>query len=313
MLRRIFRRDPQLEKAVEKTRASFLGRLAARLHRAQVGDEVWDDLEEALIGADVGVDTSDHLLGSLRARYRRGELLNGEDLTSALQDELVALLEPPLDRAPLLADELTVLLVIGVNGAGKTTTVAKLGNYLRKRERRVMLAAGDTFRAAGAEQLEVWAERLGLPCVASQMGADPGSIVYDAINAARARGCDVLLVDTAGRLHTKTNLMEELSKMRRIVERQNAASRSLLVLDATTGQNGILQARAFSRAAGLDGIIVAKLDGTAKGGVVFAIAKELGAPVLFVGTGERADDISEFDADAFVAALFSTGDTILAS
>ena len=313
MLRRIFHRDEQLEKAVEKTRASFLGRLVARLQRGQVTDEVWDDLEEALIGADVGVDLSDHLLEGLRARYRRGELRTGEDITDALQDELLTLLESPPARAPLLADDLTVLLVIGVNGVGKTTTVAKLGNYLHKRGRRVMLAAGDTFRAAGAEQLEVWADRLGLPCVASQMGADPGSIVYDAIGAARARGCDALLVDTAGRLHTKTNLMEELSKMRRIAERQNAASRSLLVLDATTGQNGLLQARAFSGAAGLDGIIVAKLDGTAKGGVVFAIARELGAPVLFVGTGERADDISELDAAAFVAALFSTGDAIRAS
>jgi fused signal recognition particle receptor len=211
---------------------------------------------------------------------------------------------PSEEPRPLLADGLTVLLIIGVNGVGKTTTIAKLGNYFRRHGRQVLLAAGDTFRAAGSEQLEVWAERLGLPCVASQTGADPGSIVYDAIGAARARGSDVVLVDTAGRLHTKTNLMEELRKIRRIVERHEAESRSLLVLDATTGQNAILQARAFAGAAGLDGIIVTKLDGTARGGVVFSIIGELEAPILFVGTGEKVGDIGEFDPDKFVAALF---------
>jgi len=217
---------------------------------------------------------------------------------------MVGALMPVDEPRPLLADGLTVLLVIGVNGVGKTTTIAKLGNYLRREGREVLLAAGDTFRAAGSEQLEVWAERLGLPCVASQTGADPGSIVYDAISAARARGVDVVLVDTAGRLHTKTNLMEELKKIRRIIERQEVESRSLLVLDASTGQNAILQAQSFAGAAGLDGIIVTKLDGTAKGGVVFSIIGELGAPILFVGTGEKVDDISEFDPDTFVSALF---------
>jgi fused signal recognition particle receptor len=308
MFDRLFRRDPGIEKSVQKTRTSFFSRITGLLQRTQITDDVWDELEEALIGADVGVQISDRMLATVRARHRRGELRSGEDLSVALQEELLVLLHPPSDRPPLLVDGLTVLLMVGVNGVGKTTTVAKLGNYFRTKSRKVMLAAGDTFRAAGAEQLEVWAERINLPCVASQTGADPGSIVYDGIGAARARGCDVLLVDTAGRLHTKTNLMEELRKIRRIVERQNVDSRALLVLDATAGQNGILQARGFADASGLDGIVVTKLDGTAKGGVVFAIAEELGAPVLFVGTGEHVDDLQEFDPEAFVGALFRTDD-----
>jgi len=319
MFQRIFRRerppspeeqeaqDRHIEEGVSRTRSSFLGRLAVIFQRTEISEELWDELEELLISADVGVDTTFALLDRLRARFQRGEFRTAEDLNAGLQEEMEGALEPPGEPRPLLADGLTVLLVIGVNGVGKTTTIAKLGNYFRRRGRQVLLAAGDTFRAAGSEQLEVWAERLGLPCVASQTGADPGSIVYDAISAARARGSDVILVDTAGRLHTKTNLMEELRKIRRIVERQEAESRSLLVLDATTGQNAILQANAFAGAAGLDGIIVTKLDGTAKGGVVFSIIGELGAPILFVGTGEKVDDISEFDPERFVSALFAHG------
>ncbi len=318
MFQRIFRREPrpsspeeqeeqsrQIEQGVKRTRSSFFGRLAVIFQRTEITEELWDELEELLISADVGVDTTLALMDRLRVRYKQGEFRSAEDLNLGLQDELVGALEPIDEPRPLLADGLTVLLMIGVNGVGKTTTIAKLGNYFRRQGRQVVLAAGDTFRAAGSEQLEVWAERLGLACVASQTGADPGSIVYDAIGAARARGADLVLVDTAGRLHTKTNLMEELKKIRRIVERHGAESRSLLVLDANTGQNGILQAQAFAEAAGLDGIIVTKLDGTAKGGVVFSIIGELGAPILFVGTGEKVDDISEFDPEAFVGALFA--------
>ena len=318
MFQRIFRRpqrspeeqkeqERHIEEGVKRTRSSFFGRLAVLFQRTQITEELWDELEEVLISADVGVDTSLALMDRLRARYGRGEFRTAGDLQTGLQDELVGALEPVAEPRPLLAEGLTVLLIIGVNGVGKTTTIAKLGNYLRREGREVLLAAGDTFRAAGSEQLEVWAERLGLPCIGSQTGADPGSIVYDAISAARARGTDVVLVDTAGRLHTKTNLMEELRKIRRIVERHEAESRSLLVLDATTGQNAILQARAFAGAAGLDGIIVTKLDGTAKGGVIFSIIGELEAPILFVGTGEKVDDISEFDPEGFVEALFKTG------
>lgn len=308
MFQRLFRRDPHLEEGVKRTRASFFGRLAVLLGRTEITDDLWDELEELLIAADVGVDTTEGLLERLRARFRRGEFRTGDDVKFGLEDELVALLRPSADaieRAePLLAEGLTVILVIGVNGVGKTTTIAKLGNYWRTAGRQVLLAAGDTFRAAGIEQLEIWAQRVQLPCVGSRPGADPGSIVYDAIGAAQARGLDVVLVDTAGRLHTKTNLMEELRKIRRVVDRHNVPSRSLLVLDATTGQNAILQARAFAGAAGLDGIVVTKLDGTARGGVVFSIVRELGAPVVFVGSGEKVDDLAEFDAEAFVAALF---------
>jgi len=318
MFSRIFRRGSQLsseereeqerhiEEGVKRTRSSFFGRLSMLFQRTEITEDLWDELEELLISADVGVDTTLALMDRLRARYKRGEFRSAEDLQAGLRDEMVGALYPSSEPRPLLGDGLTVLLIIGVNGVGKTTTIAKLGNYLRREGRQVLLAAGDTFRAAGAEQLEVWAERLRLPCVASETGADPGSIVYDAINAAKARGADVVLVDTAGRLHTKTNLMEELKKIRRIVDRQEVESRSLLVLDATTGQNAILQAQSFAGAAGLDGIVVTKLDGTAKGGVIFSIIGELEAPILFVGTGEKVEDISEFDPEAFVGALFRT-------
>jgi fused signal recognition particle receptor len=313
VFQRFFRREQKvapeveekIEQSVKKTRSSFFGRIAVLLHRTEITEEVWEDLEEILISADVGVATTEDLLDVMRSRYRKGEFRTGDELTEGLQEELIALLEAPEDERPFLEEELTVVLVIGVNGVGKTTTIAKLGNYLRNNGRGVMLAAGDTFRAAGVEQLEVWANRINIPCVGSQTGADPASVVYDGVAAAKARGLNTLLVDTAGRLHTKTNLMEELKKVRRIVDRQDVHSRSILVLDGTTGQNAILQARSFAEAAGLDGIIVTKLDGTAKGGVLFSVVRELGAPVRFVGTGETIDDISPFDPETFVSALFA--------
>ncbi|HZT05567.1 MAG TPA: signal recognition particle-docking protein FtsY [Chloroflexota bacterium] len=308
MFRRIFRReekDPKLEAGVRKTRSSFFGRIAVLLRRTEVTEDVWDELEELLIGADVGAATTDVLLQEMRGRFRRGEFRTGDQLNEALQERLVELLRTDTASLPLLSEGLTVVLMIGVNGVGKTTTIAKLGHYWRGEGRRVMLAAGDTFRAAGIEQLEVWADRIQIPCVGAQPGADPAAVVYDGIAAATARGFDTLIVDTAGRLHTKTNLMEELKKVRRVVDRHNVPARSLLVLDATTGQNAVLQARAFAQAAGLDGIVVTKLDGTAKGGVLFSIVRELGAPVRFIGTGERVDDLSPFDPEAFVASLFA--------
>ena len=203
--------------------------------------------------------------------------------------------------------QLGVLLVVGVNGVGKTTSIAKLADYWKRQGQRVMLAAGDTFRAAAIDQLKLWGDRVGVPIVAQNPGSDPGSVVFDAVTAARSRGIDLLIVDTAGRLHTKVNLMEELKKIRRVLQRQNVEHvRTLLVLDASTGQNAIVQGRAFKEATGLDGLILAKLDGTAKGGVVFAIVDEIEVPVLFVGTGEQLGDLSEFDAEAFVRALFKT-------
>jgi fused signal recognition particle receptor len=300
----LFRRDERLERGVEKTRVSVFGRLSGLFRRTEIDEGLWDELEETLIGADSGVATAEALVARLRARARAGEVRTAEQVLEALQEELVGLLAPAGVPSPLLEGALTVILMVGVNGVGKTTTVAKLASYWQGQGRRVLLAAGDTYRAAGSEQLEVWADRLGIPCVGSQAGADPGAIVFDAIASAKARGFDVVVADTAGRLHTKTNLMEELRKIRRVVDRQEVAARSLLVLDAAIGQNAVVQARSFAGAAGVDGIVVTKLDGTAKGGVVFSIVRELGAPVRFLGMGEAVEDIVEFDARAFVRAIF---------
>ncbi|MPZ14763.1 MAG: signal recognition particle-docking protein FtsY [Chloroflexi bacterium] len=305
MFRRFLRRDERLDEGVRKTRSSFFGRLAALLPRSEITDDLWGELEETLIAADVGVDTTERLLERLRARHAAGEFGTGKELSRGLQEELAGLLRPPDGREPLLPSDLTVVLTVGVNGVGKTTTVAKLGHHWSRSGRRVLLAAGDTFRAAGTEQLAIWADRVGLPCVAAQRGGDPGAIVFDAIAAARARGFDVVVVDTAGRLHTKTNLMEELRKIRRIVDRQGVVGRVILVLDAATGQNAVVQARSFASAIGTDAIVVTKLDGTARGGMVFSVVRELGAPVCFVGTGEKVGDLAEFDSEAFVAALFA--------
>jgi fused signal recognition particle receptor len=308
---RLFRRQPKeervekIEESVQKTRASFFSRVSSLLSRGRdITPELWDELEEILISGDVGVETTESVLDRLRELHKSGVIGNTEELNRELQDSLIEILDCEAAENDLLPDELTVVLVIGVNGVGKTTSIAKLGNYWREMGRSVILAAGDTFRAAGVEQLEVWADRTGLPCIGSQTGADPGSIVYDAIAAAKARGHDLVIVDTAGRLHTKANLMEELRKIRRIIDRHQVATRSLMVLDATTGQNAIVQARSFADAAGLDGVVVTKLDGTAKGGMVFSIVKALGAPVRFIGTGEKVQDLSEFDAEDFVHALF---------
>lgn len=307
MFGRLFRRDPRVEEGVRRTRTSFFGRISALLGRNEITPELWDEIEELLISADVGVDITEELLDSLRVRHQAGEFRTGDDLKRGLQQELMDLLRlEDGEVRPLLEEGLTVVLVIGVNGVGKTTTIAKLARYWQNQGRRVLLAAGDTFRAAGAEQLEVWAERLKLPCIASQPGADPSAIIFDAISAARARGYDLVLADTAGRLHTKVNLMDELRKIRRVIERQGVPMRTLLVLDATTGQNAIVQAQTFADVAGLDGIVVTKLDGTAKGGMVFSVVADLGAPVRFIGTGEKIDDLAPFDPAAFVSALFDT-------
>lgn len=305
MLSRLFGRNRQLEEGVKRTRGSFVGRLAVLFGRTEITDQTWDDLEEVLLGADVGASTTDELLERLRKRFQQGAFTTGQALQAGLQDELVDLLASHGEEAPLLADGLTAILVIGVNGTGKTTSIAKLGSYWRAAGRRVLLGAADTFRAAGVEQLEVWGERLGLPCVGAQTGGDPGAVAFDAIASAKARGYDVVLIDTAGRLQTKSNLMEELRKIRRVVDRQEVACRSLLVLDATFGQNAVIQARSFADVAGLDGIVLAKLDGTAKGGAVFSIVRELGVPIRFLGTGETVEDLVEFDAGSFVRALFS--------
>jgi fused signal recognition particle receptor len=294
----------KLDKGVEKTRQSFFGRISGLFAREQIDDDLWDELEELLIGADVGVATVDQIITRLRDWVEHGAVTDAADLRQALRDELVATLEEPEPNPLLGHGQLNVVLVTGVNGVGKTTSIAKLAHHWTQQGHTLVLAAADTFRAAAVEQLKIWGERAGAPVIAHQMGADPGSVVFDAIAAARGRGADVVLIDTAGRLHTKHNLMEELKKIRRVIDKQAAANvATLLVLDATTGQNAVLQARSFSEATGLDGLIVAKLDGTARGGVIFAIVKELEVPLRFVGIGEKLDDLEEFDSEVFVDAL----------
>ena len=300
----------KLDKGVEKSREGVFARIASVFEQARpIDDDLWDELEELLLQADVGVHTTDQLLEILHNEVELGNATTSRDLYAALREELVLSLREVAPTSPdaMLppAGQLGVLLVVGVNGVGKTTSIAKLAYYWKQQGQRVMLAAGDTFRAAAIDQLKLWGERVGVPVVAQNPGSDPGSVVFDAIAAARARDINLLIVDTAGRLHTKVNLMEELKKIRRVLDRQHVGHvATVLVLDATTGQNAVLQGRAFADATGLDGLIIAKLDSTAKGGVVFAIVDELQVPVLFVGTGEKPGDLSEFDPHAFVAALF---------
>jgi fused signal recognition particle receptor len=262
-------------------------------------DEAWERLEEALIAADVGVPTTAELVQRLEAREVAGEL------GTALSDEAAELLggPPRLD----LSAEPTVILVVGVNGTGKTTTIGKLAQKLREHDHSVLLAAADTFRAAAEEQLEIWAGRAGADFVGSERGGDPAAVAYDAIEAATARGRDVVIIDTAGRLHTQTNLMEELAKVRRVIERRlpGAPHETLLVVDATTGQNGIQQARLFGKAVEVTGVALTKLDGSAKGGVALPIAHELGLPVKLVGVGEGLDDLRPFDARDYANALLT--------
>jgi len=288
-----------------RTRQLF-GRVNDILEADEITDEVWDELEDTLISGDVGVTTTERLLATLRERVEVEHLERGSELRAALKEELALLLGEP---EPLIVSEtspISVYLVVGVNGVGKTTSIAKLANLLKRDKHRVMLAAGDTFRAAAAEQIKTWGERIGTPVISHQYGADPGAVVFDAMQAAQARGADVLIVDTAGRLHTKFNLMEELKKMMRVLQKYDAEAphEVLLVIDATTGQNGFLQAKQFVQDAGVSGVILTKLDVTARGGIAFAVASELGLPIKFIGTGESVKDIAPFDADAFVDALF---------
>jgi fused signal recognition particle receptor len=302
----VFRRSKKIRDSLTKTRRSFFGQISGLLGGGEITEETWEDLEALLVQADVGVNTTITLVHRLREQVAKGKARDAQDLEELLKAELLALLgDPP----PMTIDEprmLTVVLIVGVNGSGKTTTIAKLSRYYQNRGRKVLLAAADTFRAAAVDQLKIWSERAGVPIIAHQPGADPGAVVYDAIRASQSRKADLLIVDTAGRLHTKYNLMEELRKVRGVANKRvhEAPHETLLVLDATTGQNALSQARHFKDAVEVTGVIVAKLDGTAKGGVVFAVTQELGLPVRFIGTGETLDDLAEFDAEAFVEALF---------
>jgi len=295
-----------LRDGLAKTRDSVFGRVVTLLGQSEITPDLWDELEALLIQADVGVNTTLDLLERLRGRATREGITRADMLRVGLKAELRAMLgdAKPLDLGP--SRPLTVILIVGVNGSGKTTSIAKLAAYYKRDKRNVLLAAADTFRAAAGEQLDIWAERVGVPIVGGQPGSDPGSVVFDAVQAAKARKADLLIADTAGRLHTQYNLMQELKKVRAVTAKAvpGAPHETFLVIDATNGQNALTQARQFKDAVAVTGVVLTKLDGTAKGGIVFSIAHEMGLPVRFVGTGERVGDWAEFDPDVFVDGLF---------
>ena len=316
---RFLRKDPDREaparrgllgrlgEALRKTRGAVAGGIARIVGaRTTIDDALLEDIETILLTADVGVDATRRIIGGLESRVSRGEVGDISALLALLEKSMLEILEPveeslsiPESGGPY------VILVIGINGAGKTTTIGKLAARLGSDGRSVMIAAGDTFRAAAIEQVREWGERAGVPVVAQQPGADPASVIYDAFEAARARGIDVLIADTAGRLHTRVGLMDELRKVRRVVGKLDGAAphEVLLVLDAGTGQNALTQAAQFHDAIGVTGVALTKLDGTAKGGIVFAIAERLGLPIRLIGVGEGIDDLRDFDSKAFVAAI----------
>jgi len=300
------RRKDQVKTSLTKTRASFLTRITSLVVKNEVSEEFWSGLEEALIGADVGVETTMKLIAKLRERAEKDHIREAVRVRDILKEELLAILQSPNLKTQNLNANPQVVLVVGVNGSGKTTSIGKLTNYFKAQNKKVILAAADTFRAAAIDQLKIWGERVGVDVVAHQPGADPGAVAFDAWQAAHARRADYLIVDTAGRLQTKFNLMKELEKVARVLQKNDptAPHETLLVLDAVTGQNGLQQAREFKKTTPLTGLILTKLDGTAKGGIVFAIAKELQLPIKFIGTGEAIDDFAEFDAKDFVDGLF---------
>ena len=293
----------KMKDGLEKTRTGFWGNILNTLTGSKIDDDLYDELEEQLILADVGGDVAMKLVDALRDRVQEKGLKTGEQAADALRDIIADEMRPETEMA--LDGHPAVILVIGVNGVGKTTTIGKLAHQLHDQGKKVLLCAGDTFRAAAADQLEIWSERAHCDIIRQHEGADPASVVFDAIAAARARSSDVIICDTAGRLHNKQNLMNELNKISRILDRElpGASKEVLLVLDGTTGQNGLLQARQFQECAGVTGMVLTKLDGTAKGGVVIAVAQALHIPVKFIGVGEQIDDLMPFDAKSFAEAL----------
>ncbi len=302
------------EQALERTRRTWFSHLTSLFERAHIDESLWEELEELLIGADTGVATAQKVLEDVQRRVEKGNLKAPGDVRQALKDELVDILQSSEPHGKLWRDgqvpedvaKPAVILVVGVNGTGKTTSIGKLAYAFRQEGLQITIAAADTFRAAAIEQMREWGDRVGAEVIAHKQGADPGAVVFDALSAAESRGADVVIVDTAGRLHTKFNLMEELRKILRVIQRKDptAPHEVLLVLDATTGQNALIQAKAFSEAVDVTAICLAKLDGTSKGGMVFAISDQLGVPVRFIGTGERPEDLSLFSAEEFVEALF---------
>jgi fused signal recognition particle receptor len=292
------------KKALQPTKDSWFSKAMHLFDRPTFDESLWDELEEVLISADVGMETTEKLIAGTKQRVKEEKLKDGEQVKTALKKEMVKMLTLPVVEAPVAAPP-RVTLVIGVNGSGKTTSIAKLAYQAKNAGQSVMLAAADTFRAAAIDQLRTWAERVGVDIVAHQPGADPGAVVYDAMAAAKSRQTQVLIIDTAGRLHTKFNLMEELKKIRKVTARTDpsAPHEVLLVLDATTGQNGLAQAKNFTETAGVTGIFLAKLDGTARGGIALAICDQLKIPVKYIGVGEHPGDMAAFDAQSFVDAL----------
>lgn len=299
----------KIRAGLAKTRESVAKQMGQVFHaRGRVDEELFEELEEVLVSSDVGVATSAYLIEKLRGRVKKERIADTDGVREALKAVMTEELEG--DASLTLAPAPAVLLVIGVNGVGKTTTIGKLAAQLKAEGKSVLLGAADTFRAAAIDQLEIWAERAGVDIVKQKEGADPAAVVFDAVQAGKARGADVVICDTAGRLHNKKSLMDELSKISRVIDRElpGAARENLLALDATTGQNAVNQAKQFKEAAGLTGILLTKLDGTARGGVVFAIRHELGVPVKYIGVGEQIDDLQPFDSRAFVDALFQGAD-----
>lgn len=295
----------RLKAGLSKTRDRFVASLNSVFTASEIDDDFYEEIEEILIMGDIGVSTTEKIIDDLKAQVKEKHLKKTEECRQILIDSIKQQMKVQ-ETEYLFENELSIVMVIGVNGVGKTTTVGKLAGKLKKQGRNVLIAAADTFRAAAGEQLEIWAERAGVPIVGSVNGADPASVVFDAVSAAKARNVDVLLIDTAGRLHNKKNLMEELRKMDKIISREypTAHRENLIVLDGTTGQNALIQAREFSEVAPLTGIVLTKMDGTAKGGIAVAISSELGIPVKYIGVGESIDDLQKFDSDSFVDALF---------
>ena len=295
----------KLKAGLKKTKDALFGKVHDVLSNfVHVDEDMLDELEELLIEADVGVGATEEIMDELRVRIKDGRIKEKEDVMAALQEMLTDMIGE--GGALNLSTTPSVILVIGVNGAGKTTSIGKISNRLRAQGKKVVVAAADTFRAAAIDQLQVWCDRAGVEMVRQNEGSDPAAVVYDAISYAKKKQADVLIIDTAGRLHNKTNLMNELAKINRVIDRElpGAARENLLVLDATTGQNAILQAKEFGKAANITGLTLNKLDGTAKGGIVLSIKRELGIPVKFIGVGEKIDDMQEFVAAEFIKALF---------
>jgi fused signal recognition particle receptor len=310
---RLFRRraepEPNIEAGLKKTRRGIFRDISALFERSEINEELFEELEMLLIQADLGVETTVELLDNLRARIDREHIRQPADAREALRSEMIALLENATRNRKIKIYQRGVpfvTLVVGVNGTGKTTTIAKLAKFHQSQGRSVVLVAGDTFRAAAIDQLKIWGERLGCTVIAHAPNADPGAVVFDGMKAAFNRNADILLIDTAGRLHTKYNLMEELKKLRKVIQRHvpQAPQEVLLVIDATTGQNGLVQAKKFAEAVEITDIAIAKLDGTSRGGIAFAISRELGTPISYVGTGEKPTDLAEFKPETYVDALF---------